>query len=38
LYDYWFAMANYSYATFHLPEALWFATDRDLVGAAHPHS
>lgn len=34
-YEYWFAMANYSYATFHLPEALWFATDRDLVGYTH---
>lgn len=30
-YDYWLAMANYSYATFYLPEALWFATDRDLA-------
>lgn len=29
-YDYWLAMANYSFATFHLPEALWFFTDRDL--------
>jgi hypothetical protein len=31
-YDYWLAMASYSFATFQLPEALWFATDRDLVG------
>lgn len=31
-YAHWFAMANYSYATFYLPEALWFATDRDLAG------
>jgi hypothetical protein len=31
-YAYWLAMANYSYATFYLPEALWFATDRDLAG------
>jgi hypothetical protein len=33
-YEYWLAMANYSFATFNLPEALWFATDRDLGG--HP--
>jgi hypothetical protein len=32
-YDYWLAMANYSFATFTLPEALWFATDRDLFRA-----
>jgi hypothetical protein len=31
-YDYWFAMANYTYHTFTIPEALWYATDRDLVG------
>ena len=31
-YEYWLAMANYSFATFNLPEALWFAIDRDLVG------
>ena len=31
-YDHWLSMANYSYATFTIPEALWFATDRDLVG------
>jgi hypothetical protein len=37
-YDHWFAMANYSFATFYLPEALWFATDRDLVGHAHPQT
>ena len=29
-YHYWLAMVNYSYDTFTLPEALWFATDRDL--------
>ena len=29
-YDYWFAMANYSFLTFDLPEALLFATDRSL--------
>src|SRR5262245_49790841 len=26
-YEYWLAMANYCFATFTLPEALWFATD-----------
>jgi hypothetical protein len=31
-YDYWFAMANYSFLTFDLPQALLFATDRGLVG------
>lgn len=31
-YQYWFAMANYSFLTFEIPEALWFATDRDLAG------
>lgn len=29
-YEYWLAMANYSFATFNLPEALWFFTDREL--------
>lgn len=29
-YEYWLAMANYSFATFTLPDALWFAVDRDL--------
>lgn len=31
-YEYWYALANYSFATFTIPEALWFATDRDLMG------
>lgn len=31
-YEYWLPMANYSFATFTLPEALWFSTDRDLMG------
>ncbi len=31
-YEYWLPMANYSYHFFVLPEALWFATDRDLTG------
>jgi hypothetical protein len=31
-FDYWLAMANYMFATFEIPEALWFATDRDLAG------
>jgi hypothetical protein len=30
-YDYWLAMANYSFATFELPQALMFATDREMV-------
>jgi hypothetical protein len=29
-YEYWLAMANYSFATLDLPQALWFATDRNL--------
>jgi hypothetical protein len=29
-YDYWYAMANYSFASFSLPEALWPFLDRDL--------
>ncbi|REF35780.1 hypothetical protein [Thermasporomyces composti] len=29
-YHYWLPMGNYIFATFQLPEALWFATDRDL--------
>jgi hypothetical protein len=32
-YEHWFAMANYSFNTFILPESLWFAADRDL----NPH-
>ena len=30
-YEYWFAMANQSFLTFEIPEALWFATDRELL-------
>ena len=30
-YRYWFAMANQSFLTFELPEALWFHTDRELL-------
>ena len=30
-YDYWEAMANYSFATFQLPQALLLATDRELL-------
>lgn len=39
-YQYWLAMVNYSFHTFELPHALWFATDRDLAGArgAAPHA
>jgi hypothetical protein len=35
-YNYWFNMANYSFITFNLPEALWFAVDRDLAGLQRP--
>lgn len=31
-YEYWLAMVNYTFHFFTIPEALWFATDRDLVG------
>jgi len=31
-YQYWLPMGNYAFALFQLPEALWFATDRDLAG------
>jgi hypothetical protein len=31
-YDYWYAMVNQSFLHFTLPEALWFAVDRDLAG------
>jgi hypothetical protein len=31
-YQYWLAMANQSFFGFELPQALWFATDRDLAG------
>lgn len=31
-YHYWYSMANHSFQGFELPQALWFATDRDLVG------
>jgi hypothetical protein len=33
-YKHWLALANYSFNTFQIPEALWFATDRDLTGKA----
>ncbi len=29
-YAYWLPMGNYAFATFDLPEALWYATDRDM--------
>ena len=29
-YEHWFPLANYTFNTFNLPEALWFSTDRDL--------
>jgi hypothetical protein len=31
-YEYWLPMANYAFGTFEIPNALWFATDRDLLG------
>jgi hypothetical protein len=31
-YDYWLPMGNYALGTFNIPEALWFATDRELNG------
>ena len=31
-YDYWLPIGNYLFHFFHLPEALWFAVDRDLTG------
>lgn len=31
-YAYWLPMGNYAFALFQLPDALWFATDRDLAG------
>ncbi len=31
-YEYWLAMANYSFDTFNIPEALWFSVDRELAG------
>lgn len=36
-YDYWLSMANYCFATFELPESLWYATDTD-VQDSHPSS
>lgn len=30
-YEYWLAMANYSFANFELPQALMFATDREMI-------
>lgn len=31
-YDYFYAMANYCFTTFQIPNELWFNTDRDLIG------
>jgi hypothetical protein len=31
-YSYWLPMGNYAFFMFNIPEALWFATDRDLSG------
>ena len=30
-YEHWFAMANQSFLTFEIPQALWFFTDRELL-------
>jgi hypothetical protein len=30
-YEYWLAMANQTFLTFEIPEALWFYTDRELL-------
>jgi hypothetical protein len=37
-YKYWLAMANYSFQTFQLPEALWYATDRALSRPSESHA
>jgi hypothetical protein len=37
-YDHWYAMVNYSFNMFQLPQALWFAVDRDLNGLPHTPS
>ena len=34
-YEHWLSMGNHSFQHFVIPEALWFATDRDLSGVAH---
>jgi len=31
-YEYWLSMGNFALGTFNIPEALWFATDRELAG------
>ena len=31
VYEHWFAMANQSFLTFEIPQALWFFTDRELL-------
>lgn len=36
-YEYWFNMVNHSFLTFEIPQALWFATDRDL-SAVRPNT
>jgi hypothetical protein len=35
-YAYWEPMAAYAYQTFEIPQALWFATDRDILGITTP--
>jgi hypothetical protein len=33
-YDYWFAMANQTFLTFEIPQALWFYSDRELLATS----
>jgi hypothetical protein len=35
-YEHWFAMANQSFLTFEIPQALWFSTDRALLATLPP--
>lgn len=37
-YKYWMPMGNYAFQTFHIPEALWFATDPELSAALREKS
>ena len=37
-YQYWISMANYIFGTFNIPDALWFATDRDLMATLRSKS
>ena len=35
-YEYWEPIASYAYQTFEIPQALWFATNRDLSRSSAP--